>query len=225
MTNALTIFPFEPFNLIEGYNSIDIQNLSLFWKIVNAFREENRDVLVLSEDNRILDISKNLLFIGDLTSCPDPKQLFYKQMIKKIENIVSDDSKQEIYNLDRQIRNIISKEIFNFALPLKVSVEWSFNDIIKMMNLSYIFHQNAKPEDLVSEFIDLKFQLTDHRILLFTNLNSYLPKSMLKKIVDESNSKNVTVISVNLLTERKAQSEAGENGFFIDSDFTMFTYQ
>ncbi|BDR58250.1 type II-A CRISPR-associated protein Csn2 [Xylocopilactobacillus apicola] len=221
MTYKLTIFPFEPINLINGYNSINIENFPLFWKIIRGFKQETKDDLVLSENNRVLDLSKYLIYVGELTSCTTPKQIFYKQMLKKLENTISDDSKHNLYILDREMRKIITKEIFDFGLPLEISDDWSLNDIIGMMDISYCFHQNNEPLNILGEFIDLSFYLTNTKILLFTNLNRYLSKEQLQKIVYESKSKKVTILSVNLSSDME-DIEADENGCFIDNDFTMF---
>ncbi|BDR56165.1 type II-A CRISPR-associated protein Csn2 [Xylocopilactobacillus apis] len=223
MTKSLTIFPFDPISLKNGYNSINIQNIPLFWKIINSLKEEDKDVLVFSENNKILDFSKYIVYLGDIGSCPSPKQVFYKQILKKLNSFISDESKHNIYLLDREIRNILSKEVFNLGLPLEVSQEWSFDDIIKMLDLSYSFHQNTNPIDLLNEFVDLSFYLGDIRILIFTNLSYYFSKEEFEKVVYELESKEVLVLSLNLSIEGISKNEADKHGCFIDSDFTMFT--
>ena len=222
MTTVLTIFPNPPCVLVKGFNTLNIENFSLFWKIVNGIKTKKENSLVLGRNNKVLDLTKDVIFAGDLPSCDSPKIFYNRQILKKVENSISDENKHNLYILDREMRKIITREIFDFGLPLEVSTDWSINDIIKMMDLSYNVRHNNMPVEILGEFIDLSFFLSDRRIVLFTNLSNYLTETDRKQVAVECQSKEVTILSINLVRGSEYKSGAEENVIFIDNDFTMF---
>lgn len=223
MKKFLTVFPNDPFPIISGLNSINIQNLNLFWNVVKDIQMGKQEFSVLTLDNHLLDYSKQLIILGDLINCPTPQTIFIKQIFKKLKKLISDDAIDQIYLLDRKIRNIFKKEIFTSDLPLSISDNWSLDDIIKLMGVSCNFDQGNTPLEIISEFIDLSFCLDDRRILFFTNLNRYLTKLDRKKIAHECISKNTVILSINLVTEGIENAYNQENVCFIDNDFVQFT--
>lgn len=223
MNKLFTIFTYDPFPIISGLNSINIQDLNLFWRVVKDIQEKQQDFSVITVDNCLLDYSKQLIVLSDLISCPSPKTIFLKQILKRLKGSLSEDAIHQVYLLDRQIRNIFSKEIFASGLPLDVSEKWSLDDIIKSMDVSYNLDQNNSPIEVISEFIDLSFSLEDHRIILLTNLSQYLTKNERIQVAYDCESKNVTILSINLSSEGIENADSHENVCFIDRDFVQFT--
>lgn len=147
--------------------------------------EENQELgWVLSKDNKIESISKNVLFINDYFN--------FDLNNKKINNLINQNileffKERDYYKNFALINNEISlleqEILLNIDLPLICEKEFFYEDLIKL--LEFKINENISFIEKIITYIDIFIKLKKIEIVCFVDIFSYLTKDEVSQLIKQ----------------------------------------
>ncbi|MCF8021037.1 MAG: type II-A CRISPR-associated protein Csn2 [Vallitaleaceae bacterium] len=164
----LKIFPYESMLKIdeEAISVLVVEDIEHFNDIVWSIKQlihkvESKERINISEDDNVLDFSKEVILITDMYNMPFDNRNIQNALLKSIEGILNDDEEmknllcQNISAAYQVICDIISEYDFDISLSDVISIK----DFIKAMNIKVLndimnnhFGEMLNFVDVVAEF-------------------------------------------------------------------------
>ncbi|KRM32524.1 hypothetical protein FC83_GL000391 [Agrilactobacillus composti DSM 18527 = JCM 14202] len=210
--------------LEAGITFIHVANSQLLWDLQRFWQVENVDNFVFSSDGKILHPLKDSLFIGDLGSNIDLNDIFKRQIYKILLAHLDEQSLQQLYRLDSQIKAAVTDVIFTGNLPIQLNQDWAVDRLIKYLEPSVDTVNVTTPYDIINSVLEVMGQLNDKRLPIFSNPMNYLDLAQLRTIAAEVMTQQRSIVFF-----EKARDEyltyklmGGVKMIYIDADFVAF---
>ncbi|MGK4145291.1 type II-A CRISPR-associated protein Csn2 [Weissella paramesenteroides] len=220
----LTIYPYSPFDIDSGMTIFESKNSTFIWQLSRFLSGEDINIAILSENNKILKVSKETRYIGDVTTVPDFNKIFGKQIAEILVKHCDNDLIQKIQVTDFSLKNSILQVIFDNDLPLEIAESFDVLKLLKYLELSI---ENIKCEsvyDIIEYVIDIANRLADNSLYVFINARYYLSDEQIISLGNEAKIKNVSILLVSLTLSSVIHEITTDDvvTYFIDGDFVDF---
>lgn len=207
----------------DSIQVFEIENKKMFFRFVNDLYEiknaNNSFELYFYDDNHVeinltgkIEIYTNY-FDLDINS---KKNINY--LSKIIAETISDEEKNELFNIYKKMYKNVTSVLKNIDLPLTINNDISIEDVIKFSKVSIV-----KKSDLLDNLfliIDLEKILKLNSLIFFVNLKQYLNKEELVELYKYSIYNNV---NISLIDSQSYGTKLDyENKLIIDSDLEEF---
>ena len=210
---------FETLEFECGLQTLVVENVELLRTIILQLKFQINNKIgdfILSDNDAILDISKNILLITDVFEISG----LSKQLKNKLQQYVessydNDDLYQDIYQKLIEFGNDLTN---SSPYPLCFNQEISKFDIIKLLNIQFEHNYSSLLEEVI-DYIDIFSQIIKTKLFVFVSLRSFLTDEEFNNFMKIMDYKGIRV----LLIERYLLLDTGTNNnvHIIDKDLCV----
>ena len=210
---------FETLDFECGSQTLVVENVELLRTIILQFKFQINNKIgdfILSDNDAILEISKNILLITDVFEISG----LSKQLKNKLQQYVessydNDDLYQDVYQKLIEFGNDLTN---SSPYPLCFNQEISKFDIIKLLDIQFEHNYSSLLEELI-DYIDICSQIIKTKLFVFVSLRSFLTDEEFNNFMKIMDYKGIRV----LLIERYLSLDNGINNnvHIIDKDLCV----
>ena len=165
---------FETLDFEKGSQTLVVENVQLLRTIILQLKFQINNKIgdfILSDNDEILDISKNILLITDVFEISN----LSKQLKNKLQQYVetsydNDDLYQDVFHKLIEFGNDLINSV---PYPLCFSQSLTKIDIIKMLDIQLEHNYSSLLEEVI-DYIDIFSQIIKTKLFVFISLRSFL---------------------------------------------------
>ena len=234
MTNSITIFPYQPFELESGLTLFNFQNKNEFSQLIFRLHNLKKHTTLTDDTNRILHFytdSKNpfdenikdVELIGDLNSFDINSATQLKIILKKVvanSTIIKD----EIEGANSELNNLVFEAITQYSVPLSMDFYANFEKILKAKG---VFVDTSKWQnycDKLMDVISFYSEFSSKKLLVFYDLERLLNLGQLNEIDEYLKSVDLTIVSLESYPMLLKEKGLNIKVYSIDNDHVRFDY-
>ena len=210
---------FETLDFDKGSQTLVVENVELLRTIILQLKFQINNKIgdfILSDNDAILDISKNILLITDVFEISSLSKQLKNKLQQYVESSYDNDALfQDVY--DKLIE--FGDDLINSApYPLCFSQSLTKIDIIKMLDIQLEHNYSSLLEELI-DYIDIFSQIIKTKLFVFVSLRSFLTGEEFNNFLKIMDYKGIRV----LLIERYLSLDNGINNnvHIIDKDLCV----
>ena len=210
---------FETLEFECGSQTLVVENVELLRTIILQLKFQINNKIgdfILSDNDEILDISKNILLITDVFEISG----LSKQLKNKLQQYVessydNDDLYQDVYQKLIEFGNDLTN---SSPYPLCFNQEISKFDIIKLLDIQFEHNYSSLLEEVI-DYIDIFSQIIKTKLFVFVSLRSFLTDEEFNNFMKIMDYKGIRV----LLIERylSLDNSINNNVHIIDKDLCV----
>ena len=210
---------FETLEFECGSQTLVVENVELLRTIILQLKFQINNKIgdfILSDNDAILDISKNILLITDVFEISG----LSKQLKNKLQQYVessydNDDLYQDVYQKLIEFGNDLTN---SSPYPLCFNQEISKFDIIKLLDIQFEHNYSSLLEEVI-DYIDIFSQIIKTKLFVFVSLRSFLTDEEFNNFMKIMDYKGIRI----LLIERYLSLDNGINNnvHIIDKDLCV----
>ena len=210
---------FETLEFECGSQTLVVENVELLRTIILQLKFQINNKIgdfILSDNDEILDISKNILLITDVFEISG----LSKQLKNKLQQYVessydNDDLYQDVYQKLIEFGNDLINSV---QYPLCFSQSLTKIDIVKMLDIQLEHNYSSLLEEVI-DYIDIFSQIIKTKLFVFVSLRSFLTGEEFNNFMKIMDYKGIRV----LLIERYLSLDNGINNnvHIIDKDLCV----
>lgn len=210
---------FETLEFECGSQTLVVENVELLRTIILQLKFQINNKIgdfILSDNDEILDISKNILLITDVFEISG----LSKQLKNKLQQYVessydNDDLYQDVYQKLIEFGNNLTN---SSPYPLCFNQEISKFDIIKLLDIQFEHNYSSLLEEVI-DYIDIFSQIIKTKLFVFVSLRSFLTDEEFNNFMKIMDYKGIRI----LLIERYLSLDNGINNnvHIIDKDLCV----
>jgi len=234
MTNSITIFPYQPFELESGLTLFNFQNKNEFSQLIFRLHNLKKHTTLTDDTNRILHFytdSKNpfdenikdVELIGDLNGFDINSATQLKIILKKV---VANSAiiKDEIEGANSELNNLVFEAITQYTVPLSMDFYANFEKILKAKG---VFVDTSKWQnycDKLMDVISFYSEFSSKKLLVFYDLERLLNLDQLNEIDEYLKSVDLTIVSLESYPMLLKEKGLNIKVYSIDNDHVRFDY-
>lgn len=221
MTYTIVCFPNQPLQIAAGLTMISVANPDLYWQLSTGLKESREDV-ILGRDGRIIDVTKGVMFIGDIGVQLDVNKLYHKNMIQTIKRYADDQSMEQFYRINSEINRLLGNIILENNLPFYFQTEFSIANLVNEKKIKIEKLTNSSGFGKIEDVINVAGEFSEQRLIIFTNIYLLLTIDQIDYLNNLAKSMNLCLISLNLTHNPVMTKQGPSSEIFIDEDFVQF---
>lgn len=216
----LTYYPYEPFSIKSDKPTvIETSNHEIYQKLIQSFNDFDSAIKFSTDNFELVEVSKALRWFGDAFMQVDLDKEFQANIYKQIQNDITDDQQQEIYNLVQQLKNKVTEITYMFDLPLEVEENFEMSKIIKLCNVHFDTQVKTSPYGIIETILKTANELNETRILGFKNITDYLSDSELQEIFALSKTLNLRILLIKFSENQRTEIFKDCRYYYLDEDY------
>jgi len=234
MTNSITIFPYQPFEIGSGLTLFNFQNKSEFSQLIFRLHNLKSHATLTDDTNRILHFYtdpknpfdeniKDVELLGDLNSFDINSATQLKIILKKVvanSTIIKD----EIEGANSELNNLVFEAITQYTVPLSIDLYANFEKILKAKG---VFVDTSKWQnycDKLMDVISFYSEFSSKKLLVFYDLERLLNLDQLNEIDNYLKSVDLTIVSLESYPMLLKEKGLNIKVYSIDNDHVRFDY-
>lgn len=209
---------FETLDFEKGSQTLVVENVELLRTIILQLKFQINNKIgdfILSDNDSILDISKNILLITDVFEISSLSKQLKNKLQQYLESSYDDDIFLDVYHKLIEFGN----DLINSApYPLCFNQSLTKIDIIKMLDIQLEHNYSSLLEEVI-DYIDIFSQIIKTKLFVFVSLRSFLTDEEFNNFMKIMDYKGIRV----LLIERYLSLNNGMNNnvHIIDKDLCV----
>lgn len=210
---------FETLDFEKESQTLVVENVELLRTIIHQLKFQINNKIgdfILSDNDSILDISKNILLITDVFEISSLSKQLKNKLQQYVEsNYDNDDLYQDVYHRLIEFGNDL---INSSRYPLCFSQSFTKIDIIKMLDIQLEHNYSSLLEEVI-DYIDIFSQIIKTKLFVFVSLRGFLTDEEFNNFMKIMDYKGIRV----LLIERYLLLDNGMNSnvHIIDKDLCV----
>ncbi|MDE7424844.1 MAG: type II-A CRISPR-associated protein Csn2 [Lachnospiraceae bacterium] len=205
---------------------IQVKNHKLFGNLVNSIYKMSNGVeegiqeqIVLEEDEKILNFSKETMFIMDFMNFDFNQRKIQNALYRYVEEVYNleyerfDSFQTSFYNLNLDMFDILVELPFEYECKENIEVQ----DYLKMIGLKIKQHGEQTVLERLLLIMDVIHYFRLAKVLFLVNVKSFLEKEELVELYKYSKYKKISLVILESGIEVKPVDY--EKILFIDSDY------
>lgn len=234
MTNSITIFPYQPFEIASGITLLNFQNKDEFSQLIFRIHNLKKHVTLTDDTNRIMHFYtnhdnpleeniKDIELIGDLNSFDINSATQLKIILKRI---VADSvaSKDQIESINSELNNLIFDAITQYTVPLNLDFYANFEKILKAKGIFIDTSIWQNYCDKLMDVISFYAEFSSKKMLLLYGIERLLNLSQLNELDNYIKSVNLSVVSLESYPMILKEDGLNAKVYSIDNDHVRFDY-
>lgn len=200
----------------EGINVIIIENQKLLFDLTTDLHEQcsgNDGKAVLSKDNKILPMSKNLELIMQFIPFDINKKTLVSKVSAEMERIAVEDRHEETLKL----MSDIERHLFDISYNLYGDIDFPKLSIASVISASGL-RLRSNEESLCEKIIDYMTLIREYekeKLFVFVNLRSFVCNSEYSSLIDTIINRCFDVI---FIENQEYDRVSAEKRYIIDAD-------
>lgn len=234
MTNSMTIFPYEPFELNSGLTIFDFQNKSEYSQLLFRLNKLKHHDTLVDDDDRVIHFYidpddslnekiKDVVFIGDLTSFEINSSANLKYIFQDItkNSVISRDKIEEI---NGQINDLVFEAITKYSLPINYDPYSNFEKLLKAKEVCIETEYWKSYCDKIMDIVSFYSEFTTKKLLLFHSLEKLLSTEQLNELNQYLKSVSLNIVSLESYPLSLKDKALDAKVYSIDEDHVRFDY-
>lgn len=214
-------------NFIDIFNNnittIEILNKKYFYRLIKDLMEIENGIptenIIFLDNNEIINLSGKINIITDYFQFNFDSKKYNNFITKYVANSINDNGKNSIIKNLKNLNLSIKKELNKFDLPLSISNEETFENIIKSFKIVINNIDNDLLENLLL-IIDIEKTFKINNIIVFVNLKQLLTNDELVELYKYAIYNEIKLVMIDSnYYENKLNYE---NKLIINDDLTEF---
>lgn len=182
----------EPLELPVGECvTLEVENQTLFARLALSLRSlEGRfaaEPYSLWEDDEELKPSEVLLVIDNPLSLPWDERALMARVIKRLELEFLED--EDLRQVVEGLQMAMNAKLMSLGLGMNADYAfangWEFKKYLKFVGFGVDYQETRPILDNLLNFLSLTLDASDHRVLVFVNLKTFLSKSDFKGLLEQ----------------------------------------
>lgn len=207
---------FQPIEIDSSFPvTLVIENPQLFRKMIFEIMNQCDGAdgeFVLSENNGILEFSRNCILISDICHLNFVSRDIKSRVQKILEEEISNEDETNL--LISSIEQFAVDTSDHFQYPLKYRLALQPSDLIKLLNFE-IDEEDALPMERMIDYMEIYASLLQHRLIITVNVKDYLSSDEYHDFQNDLINRQITV----LMLERHTHSfDDPDNRIILDED-------
>lgn len=234
MTNTLTIFPYQPFELNYGLTLLNFQNKNEYSQLIFRLHNLKTHTTLVDDQDRILHFYTDpddpieehladIALIGDLNNFDINSAAQLKVVLKRL---ISDSTvlKDKIEGINSELNDLVFASITPYSVPLNLDFYADFEKILKAKG---IFMDTSKWQNYCDKLMDVVSfysEFFNKKILVFYSLERLLNSEQLNEINKYLKSVNLSIVSFESYPMMLKDETLDARVYSIDNDHVRFDY-
>lgn len=165
----LTMFPYSPVPIHSGkLNVIGTGSASIYRQIIASLLDQSDQVGLFDENDKRQDISKNVLWIGNLAEQDNLNAIFLKPMLKLVISQLSDEEKIQLIDASSELSRLVLDASFSVDVPMEVKEQSTLETMFKMAGLHILVPQVTEVYARLELLIKILTELDNHQLVVLT---------------------------------------------------------
>ncbi|WP_303168219.1 type II-A CRISPR-associated protein Csn2 [Bifidobacterium dentium] len=220
MIDSIVIYPMEPFLLDLGLNVIGCERPDLLYRFI-AGLQGNDEEIVLGNGDRIVDVAKAIVYVGDCADAIDYDSLFQKTAIKKVVESFSPERLSRVLALQTEMRTIIQDEIWSEDLPLEVSATLDLKSAVSMVKPRIDTSSLGSLFDKIQLVVDTAGALAESKTLVTLHIIQYCDNDQLIYLHKELLRHHLQLLDLECCSKKAILAEGRSH--YVDKDYVQFS--
>lgn len=217
----ITVPGCEAIPLVNGFNRLVIENIDLYWQLQQLLQGDETIEGYYSMDNKPQKIKNTVVMLGDLVNPHDYGKIFAPKIGQVLQHYCSDESQNELFRLNEQIKDIVIEQIDESNLPFEISDEWAIGELFKYCKLVLLPPTTHSDNGIMRYIIETASQLGDDRLFVVCDIGRYLSESDQLDLITTINELKLNFLELRQTGVRPAYLDT-EAFHVIDEDYVMF---
>lgn len=207
--------------LVNGYNRLIIENVDLYWQIQQLLQGNELAEGYYSIANKPQKIKQTVVMLGDLVNTHDYGKIFAPKIGQVLQHYISDESRNELFRLNEQLKDIIAEQIYENDLPFEIDNEWVLTELFKYCKLTLLSPKKSSANGIMRYIIETASQLGDDRLFVICDIGRYLSESDQLDLITTINELKLNVLELRQTGVRPVYLDT-QAFHIIDNDYEMF---
>lgn len=186
--------------------------------LIEGMQEKNELIASMSEDYETIPLNKALDWLGD----PVISESLFQKYMTKITNYVvedlSEDGRNRIITLYRDLLNAVQDELFMEDLPLAINFDTDLKKLIKFGGIHFDKSLSTNPYGIIETVLRIHDRLGLKSIVVFSNVAHYLDKQQLNELSKLCQELNKAVILIEFCSQNYQSVYRDAKFNYIDED-------
>lgn len=209
----------KSFEIKESRTNIIATSSPIVYRdLIEGLQDNNEWVRSMTDDYETIPLNKALDWLGDpLIS----ESLFQKYMTKVTSYVVEDlseDGRNRIITLYRDLLNAVQDELFMEDLPLEMSFDTDLKKLIKFGGLHFDKSLTKDPYGIIETVLRIHDRLNLKSIVAFSNVAHYLDRQQFNEISKLCLELNRAIIFVEFCSQKDLSVYGDAKFNYIDED-------
>lgn len=207
----------------ERVLSIEIENKSYFYRIVNCFNslyigDKKDDINFYDEKFNEINLNNKILIMYDFFNFDFNSKKNNSRIYKLIENNLDEKAQQLFNNLYSKLLKLLKNELNYLDINICLDEEYKIENLLKIVKLS--IEKKDSLMDNLFLLIDIEKILKVNEVLVFINLKQYLSKDELKEFYKYIVYNNLNAVFID--SQTYGISNSMETKIIIDDNLNEF---
>lgn len=207
----------------ERVLSIEIENKSYFYRIVNCFNslyigDKKDDINFYDEKFNEINLNNKILIMYDFFNFDFNSKKNNSRIYKLIEDNLDEKAQQLFNNLYSKLLKLLKNELNYLDVNICLDEEYKIENLLKIVKLS--IEKKDSLMDNLFLLIDLEKILKLNEVLVFINLKQYLSKDELKEFYKYIVYNNLNAVFID--SQTYGISNSMETKIIIDDNLNEF---
>lgn len=202
---------------VDYVNSIVIENPNIMFAMLQDINEQimgNSGISVVSDNNKILEVSKSVEVITQFI----PFEINKKSLINKFVTKIATYAKSaEYYEKTMEVMSEIESYLIDLLWELDGNFEYdsiAIDSIIKAIGIKFREDYNTLSEKII-DYIELVTEYERKKLFFLVNLRSYVDDKEIEFLIETALGHNFNIILIDNCEHRKINNE---KRYTIDND-------
>lgn len=202
---------------VDYVNSIVIENPNIMFAMLQDINEQimgNSGISVVSDNNKILEVSKSVEVITQFI----PFEINKKSLINKFVTKITTYAKSaEYYEKTMEVMSEIESYLIDLLWELDGNFEYdsiAIDSIIKAIGIKFREDYNTLSEKII-DYIELVTEYERKKLFFLVNLRSYVDDKEIEFLIETALGHNFNIILIDNCEHRKINNE---KRYTIDND-------
>ncbi len=194
-------------------STIIIENKKFLFDFINELRKKDSESISIYENNKEIDISKNVVTITDFTNL----ELNTTKVLSKIySSLIKEIDFEKMMNLNNNILSFIDSITLQHHVDLEYDLNVNYNELFKSVLLK-VKDYDSQIEKLLS-LLNIKNMFDDIKLFIFINLKSYFSIDEVNEIFKYCINNKIRIL---LIESYQSFKLSNENIIIIDNDLCV----
>jgi CRISPR type II-A-associated protein Csn2 len=216
----MVMFPNEPIEIKKGLNFVNFQNAIFYWKWINALQTGEK--IVFSDDDKIINIDKAIIYLGGLENDIDFTKLYAKSINNLVAKYTDEEKLLELTRHQMAIKTIFQQVFMENDLPLLIDSTWDFEQLIKVNKIQIDSLKIDSAYDKIINMVHVMSEFSEQRVLVLNNIHLYLNPMEISNLHELNLAYDMKILSLGLATSSFKKAGEAYQEIFFDEDFVQF---
>lgn len=178
---------------------LNILNKAYLIRIMQAFYNlsigiVDESIYCFNDQNTEENLANKIIYVTNYLDISFNNRKFNNELVSYILKEFSKEDVNNIFNNFKKYEKNIVQKLSKLDLPLKISVDYNVDDILKLFKIEIL--QKSNIIDNLYLLLDIENTFKTHKVICFVNLSLYLTNNQLDELLKYSIYNNTKILLI-----------------------------